>query len=55
MVKNPVDKLGLQVDAMDTEGQMFDYWCITLCYAARTTCDGEDVVRVCMVQKGENA
>lgn len=46
MLKNPVAKLRLNVDALDTEGQMFDCWCITLYYAARTACDGKDVVRV---------
>lgn len=45
MVKYLMDDLGIDVNTMDTDGQMPDHWGTPLCYAARAECGGEDVVR----------
>ena len=44
MVKYLVDDLKLNVNALDTKGQMPNYWGTPLCYAAHAYCDNEEVV-----------
>lgn len=45
MVKYLVDELGLDVNAMDTEGTKPNHWGTPLCYAAQVAHGGEEVVR----------
>lgn len=45
MVEYLVDDLGLDVNLMDTDGQMPNHWGTPLCYAAQSGHGGEDVVR----------
>ena len=44
-VRYLVDGLGLNVNALDTEGQMPSHWGTPLCYAACSSSCGEEVVR----------
>ena len=45
MVEYLVDDLGLDVNALDTEGQMPNHWGTPLCYAAQYPRGGEEAVR----------
>ena len=45
MVKYLMDDLGIDINTMDTEGQMPNHWGTPLCYAAQPPRGGVDVVR----------